>query len=88
MYNGKWQVYNDGEDMWIISAGNPREADCFAKMTIDSKKRAVLMAAAPELLDALEGMVEVWDGPRDRAAVRFAQQVVIARAAIAKAKGL
>jgi len=54
----------------------------------NDESNATLVAAAPDLLAALEGMVAVWDGPRDRAAVRFAQQVIIARAAIAKAKGL
>ena len=48
---------------------------------------ARLIAAAPDLLEALEAMVTTWEGPRELAAIRFAQNVIAARAAIAKARG-
>ncbi len=46
-----------------------------------------LIEAAPDLLAALEAMVATWEGPRELAALRFAKNVVDARAAIAKARG-
>ena len=48
---------------------------------------AALIAAAPELLEALKAMVAIWEGPRELAALRFAKSVIDARAAIAKAPG-
>lgn len=48
---------------------------------------AALIAAAPDLLQALQEMVKIWEGPRERAAVGFAAAVVQARAALSKAKG-
>lgn len=48
---------------------------------------AALIAAAPELLEALKAMVAIWEGPRELAALRFAKSVIDARAAIAKATG-
>jgi hypothetical protein len=48
---------------------------------------ASLIAAAPDLLEALQAMVKIWEGPRDSAAIAFGYAVVRARKAIAKAKG-
>ena len=53
--------------------------------TADANVR--LMCAAPDLLAALEALVSVWEGPRDRAALAFADAVNGARAAIDKARG-
>ena len=46
-----------------------------------------LIEAGPDLLEALEAMVKIWEGPRDSAAIAFGYAVVKARKAIAKAKG-
>jgi len=48
---------------------------------------SALIEAAPDLLAELEAMVTTWEGPRELAAIRFAQNVIAARAAIAKARG-
>ncbi len=48
---------------------------------------AILADSAPDLLAALEAMVATWEGPRELAALRFAKNVVDARAAIARARG-
>ena len=46
---------------------------------------ARLIAAAPDMLAALQNMVTIWEGDRAQAAVKFAAQVVLARAAISRA---
>lgn len=48
---------------------------------------ARLIASAPCLLEALKGMVETWNGPRDQAALKFAHWVNKANLAISKAEG-
>lgn len=53
----------------------------------EATANARLIAAAPDLLEALQEMVGIWEGPRDRAALAFASAIVMARAAIAKAEG-
>ena len=40
--------------------------------------------AYPELVAALRDMVAIWEGPRERAALQFAAQVVKTRALLAK----
>lgn len=50
------------------------------------EENANLIAAAPDLLEALQAMVKIWEGPRDSAAIAFGYAVVRARKAIAKAK--
>ena len=64
-----------GDSAMVIEAYKEREAN------------AALIAACPDLLQALQEMVKIWEGPRERAAVGFAAAVVQARAAISKAKG-
>ena len=51
---GPYQVHRDMGDVFIISAGNPREADCIAKLFKPYEHRAPLFAAAPDLLVALK----------------------------------
>ncbi len=53
----------------------------------EAMANASLIAAAPDLLAALRDMVATWEGPRELAAIKFAQNVIAARAAIAKAEG-
>ena len=51
---GRWQVYDDGTALFIISAGKPREADCIAALDTAGRKHAHLIAAAPDCLRVLK----------------------------------
>ena len=57
----KWQVYDDGETAFIISAGNIRQADVIATVHRTYKHRAAMIAAAPEMLEALRKVVHCND---------------------------
>lgn len=63
-------------------------ADCSKRnLPAEALANARLIAAAPDLLEALKAMIAVWEGPRERAAMGFAQTVNLARAALAKVEG-
>lgn len=83
---GPWQHLGDPEDdeCRVRQTASVRHGDGFySEITIcdniSSKGNASLIAAAPDLLEALEAVVSV----ADRATVEFD----LARAAIAKARG-
>ena len=87
---GPWKF--DGGEVWAPQGRGPDHAANVCKMTGDSQSRAAnasLIAAAPELLEALRRMVDMFErhldgrvGPDD-AAGRWDS----ARDAIAKAEG-
>ena len=56
--NGPWQTFESCGETFIISAGDPSSADTVAKIWHAKyhPTRAQLIAAAPELLEALEGL--------------------------------
>lgn len=45
-----------------------------------------VLAAAPQLREACKELVAIWEGPRERAALRFAAAIVNTKAAIAAAE--
>ena len=92
IYNGKDSWENDSYDVGIYSdTGGAKIATVETWIgkaeSIECDANADLIAAAPELLEALKAMVAIWEGPRELAALRFAKSVIDARAAIAKATG-
>lgn len=75
--NASWGVHN-ADGMRIASMNT---------IFTNQEANAALIASAPDLLAALEAILATWEGPRDRAGLRFAKDMVDARAAINKAKG-
>ena len=73
-FGGSYIVSNNAKRTWPLAE-------------VYREDNARLIAAAPELLEALKAMVAIWEGPRELAALRFAKSVIDARAAIAKATG-
>ena len=73
-FGGSYIVSNNAKKTWPLAE-------------VYREDNARLIAAAPELLEALKAMVAIWEGPRELAALRFAKSVIDARAAIAKATG-
>lgn len=81
---GPWTVVVSGLAVWSISKppgqnGVIALCDSVARPYAENKANARLIAAAPELLAALEALYEDWNGP-------LTESVQLARAAIAKAK--
>ncbi len=92
IYNGKDSWENDSYNVGIYSdTGGAKIATVETWIgkaeSIECDANADLIAAAPELLEALKAMVAIWEGPRELAALRFAKSVIDARDAIAKATG-
>jgi hypothetical protein len=87
---GPWNIGfggMEGDDYAIITSKFQEWAIAHLEPRGYRPGNARLIAAAPDLLAALESMVATWEGPRELAALRFAKNVVDARAAIAKARG-
>ena len=85
---GPWKFYNayGSKQIMFTRLGNDQEtiivaARCGVECVLGNEDDAYLISAAPDLLEALQKIVNNWDNlhPKDR------QQ---ARAAISKAKGL
>lgn len=82
---GPWDVYDNGDGIRIDGAeitlafidGDYRDQDYSIQMA-----NARLIASAPDLLEALDALVNSADNP-----AQFFDAVIGARAAIAKAKG-
>ena len=73
----------DGEDFICVAvAGNP-EAACRQRDLANAR----LIAAAPDLLEALRNLVGGIDASARGAVLRDAREMIAARAAIAKATG-
>jgi hypothetical protein len=91
---GPWHAEEQAENLaWQVSAPgigcNPVVAHVYGDGTFHTapEANARLVAAAPDLLDACEEMVRIWNGPREYAAVGFAAAVNRANAAIAQVRG-
>ena len=92
---GPWEIEGTPRRGWdIFSLGEERRyitSDPMRERAINYERDARLMAAAPELLEALEQIVEV-NGPGriyklNELGMLVSTMLSIARAAIAKAKG-
>jgi hypothetical protein len=84
---GPWHVTGSADDGTSITN---KQGASIARWPLGHElmfKDAALIAGAPDLLASLEEMVRVWEGPRERAALRFAAAVSRARVAIALARG-
>lgn len=86
---GPWQIEKDG----VSSTNAPDDGDIICDAPIyaeHSMKRweanARLIAAAPDLLAALQAIVMAWDSPKERAALSYAH-LETAKNAIARAEG-
>ena len=87
---GPWEVRIwDGED-WPekrISIGSAGDAVCISPRYKFNIEDFNLIAAAPDLLEALESVVEALSNFDEEGLIEYAQQIIDARAAIAKARG-
>lgn len=84
---GPWKVDSDGADVWVMkdhSGGQGIAAIFDVNGIAEMTANAALIAAAPELLAALEFCAEALD---TEAGGLYKAHVEQARAAIAKAKG-
>lgn len=84
----------DGGTYFLIQTASERDGWEVAEVRPDipwQLKTAQLLAAAPELLEALDGMLEVYGGENDEDGLPKHEVelnlIAFARAAIAKAKG-
>jgi len=87
---GPWQVVEHVSGMIGVNDANGKSlcaVGCNKTDGRDDKANAALIASAPDLLQALEAILATWEGPRERAGLRFAKDMFDARAAIAKARG-
>lgn len=90
---GIWQAYTDPDGkIFIISGGEIREADTIATIAYknaSSKSRANLIAAAPDLLEALQGVTRILEAFSYTTTLGKGQSARLksARELIAKAKG-
>ena len=86
---GPWNIVESNKIDEEAHIQTDLKSICRMWIQMDSQDmaNARLIAAAPELLEALTAMVAIWEGPRELAALRFAKSVIDARAAIAKATG-
>jgi len=83
---GPWHVHPWGDNSYEINSTQLTVCNVpgFSDETVDSgsaESNARLIAAAPDLLEALEGLMPMWESGIDEPWVRKA------RAAIKKAKG-
>lgn len=95
---GPWAVDADAYPIFIYSESETwplidelgNEEGCkgaFIANTGDNKANARLIAAAPELLEALQAIVKSLVDQDDEGMIEHAQQMIDARVAIAKATG-
>jgi hypothetical protein len=86
--SSEWRIERARNGRTILSIG-PCVADEYAGAAwLDvSEKDARLIAAAPELLEALEAMIQLADASTSKPAPAVAKILDVARAAIAKARG-
>lgn len=79
----RWQVYGDGQNLFVITGqGDIRNQDTVATIAYKNEANARLIAAAPELLEALKDFIRAWQD--DKVTSAISNQVY---AAIAKAEG-
>ena len=83
---GPWELRQSGRDYWFIDYEQGGEGYTLTKLDC-GEKAARLMAAAPELLAALQDMVSAYQRHFDVMPVAWQTYDDIARAAIAKATG-
>ena len=99
---GPWEVVNnppneDGSTATSIYGSDQYVADVYCGYAgsknmpnAEAAANARLIAAAPELLEALDGMIQVYGGDRDWNGPKHSTElelIAMARAAIAKATG-
>ncbi len=77
----RWQSVESGEQSVNVANFQQYGSRAESNRLIDKAN------SADDLLAALEAMVATWEGPRALAALRFAKNVIDARAAIARARG-
>jgi len=57
---GPWKVFSEGNDLWVTNSKGNKGLCSLPKKGDRSMDNANLMAAAPDLLEALEDMCGVW----------------------------
>lgn len=92
---GPWEVsYHDANGQRIVSNKHIEICTCWHHCVGSIEKEMEANAAFivlacnnhDDLIAALSQMVDIWEGPRELAAVKFAAAVVNARAVLARAK--
>lgn len=88
---GPWNFYDDSNDgktnrIEIVAIGKT-VARIYHSVPEEDLPNARLIAAAPDLLEALQDIVKSLVDQDDEGMIEHAQQMIIARAAIAKATG-
>ena len=90
--NKKWHwdsnpiFYDVNEDQpWLVDNNGNRIL--WGEIHCDLNDNACLIAAAPELLEALEAIIERWDTPLWKDVQHTATYINAARLVVAKAKG-
>lgn len=86
--SGPWEIQKAEDAYCIASVGNLVIMPTAGKVKHDnSEADANLIAAAPDLLEALETIVKSLSDQDDEGMIEHAEQMIAARAAIAKAIG-
>ena len=88
---GPWTFYDDSNDgktnrIEIVAIGKT-VAHIYHSVPTEDLPNARLIAAAPDLLEALQAIVKSLADQDDEGLIEHAQQMIDARAAIAKATG-
>lgn len=84
----QWAAKSDAVPEYVTQVTVYAESTGDRIATVFEREAVPLVAAAPDLYAALREMVDAWEGPRERAALRFAAAVIKARSALAKASGV